>query len=432
MKWPGRNLGIFKERAIQCRIIEILNPSFTILFVTPGVEQVDELIPVGSFEFEDLVEHLPEVCHSFESVPVQPIRFFGTHGTLAGYMSEFLRSLLQNPVPYLVSNTIFDTVLFTEHLAIIYISGNMARLNAEDIVARELTQDNARLSSYDMLSPLIFEVGHRRKGRLGKFIPTANFGEVRERTDAEKIRAKWYPNSTWCPSRHFWKFRLAGTDVVLFKTGVIAVDTPHESGGLELVNLVLACGELLGIRCRPLGSSDLGDIDIAENGTYIGFSHPAEILDVDKIQPRLVGESGVRHLILLASKVAADVELSRDCRLWHAATDHFWSGELLQAFILGWTVIERWLQKFWMNKLTSKNVEGSRLKKLSRTDTYTADVIIETLRIIEEFSEETYRTLDEIRRARNRAIHDGVIPPSETAISCIRFANTIIRQRAEQ
>lgn len=80
--------------------------------------------------------------------------------------------------------------------------------------------------------------------------------------------------------------------------------------------------------------------------------------------------------------LTADQQLSDNLGLLLDSYTYLHQGQFTPAFVLTWTILERECNKIWHDHLVKKGISKDRLQKLSRTDRWSADDVIESLNLL--------------------------------------------------
>ena len=103
-----------------------------------------------------------------------------------------------------------------------------------------------------------------------------------------------------------------------------------------------------------------------------------------------------------------------------------------EALTLSWSICEQILYQLWKKFLNEANeresssrISKNRRQKLIGRD-YTASIIVEILELIEVLDQQTYRSLDACRRARNGWIHELKTPKQNQVEVCVRMAQDLL------
>lgn len=105
-----------------------------------------------------------------------------------------------------------------------------------------------------------------------------------------------------------------------------------------------------------------------------------------------------------------------------------------------WVVIEAFLNRRWRTHLhhistrkvgsKKKFINSHRMKKLT-SNNYTASIITESLSLMGKLSFEEYQLIEEVRRARNKWMHELAKVPLEHAMSAVKTTSLLFNSEYE-
>jgi len=144
-----------------------------------------------------------------------------------------------------------------------------------------------------------------------------------------------------------------------------------------------------------------------------------------------VSERQISEIINIAGKIFKEGKHVEDMRLLSEAFTHLHDAEYAQSFIMSWTILERYLSELWKKKIQEKNVDGNRTSKLMDTNRWSADHLVEVLNLDGIIKEEDYDKFMDMKRKRNRFIHQGKQLFREDATQCFNMAKAIVVNRIE-
>ncbi|RLE60953.1 MAG: hypothetical protein DRJ35_01740 [Thermoprotei archaeon] len=84
-------------------------------------------------------------------------------------------------------------------------------------------------------------------------------------------------------------------------------------------------------------------------------------------------------------------------------------GDLREAFVNGWAVVEYHVTMLWESLL--EGLDGERRRKLRDSNYMNMDRIIEALNLFNKIDDETYKWLMRLKKTRNKVIHKLKDPP---------------------
>lgn len=221
-----------------------------------------------------------------------------------------------------------------------------------------------------------------------------------------------------------WTCKYGDVDLLIFNNGVLAADHRHKQRAIEALNSFFAYAFFENVQCKPLRLQDVGTVTIDQDGRVKQYSG---ITGAERDSRNSISNSKLNQLTKQFNQ-ETDTELNLERRLLHLAYNHLEAEEHLQAFTLAWIVIERRVTKLWEEKLIQKGYSGKRLEELCEPDRYTMSVKIDMLEVSMVLPQDHASKLNTIRRARNKASHEGRIPTVEATRDCLSLAKEFIRQ----
>ncbi len=277
------------------------------------------------------------------------------------------------------------------------------------------------LATEERRFPDRYYFAHTGKDRMAHFgrLPTGVvIGEVPQKSFWENIEESWATPDVARIGGKVWKTTLAEVEVLAFSSGAVAADTSDPAEALNAINLLLAALNVHGIRCTQITSSELGKIHVNGCGLAYAWSIQAHSNRQAHYGDSPIPEEILQSAFRFADDVNRDRKLAEVLKLHHSAWDHFVGGELLQAFIVQWTVVERLLTRMW-NRYLAEHVDNKKRREgLAENRDLTISLIVELLCLVGEIDEETHSESHAMRRIRNKVIHDGLIPDAEHARRC--------------
>ncbi len=152
-------------------------------------------------------------------------------------------------------------------------------------------------------------------------------------------------------------------------------------------------------------------------------------LDVFLKERRIIPISKLQYIMKLAEELIKEEPIYESLRLLVQSSTNLNKGEINQAFILSWTIIEQYLNYKWNLLIDSKGITGKRRKKLLKGRDYSISVIIEILNLNDHLSNDELILLNKLRKARNDFMHEMRSIPRDLAQTSLFLARKLIKKR---
>jgi hypothetical protein len=110
---------------------------------------------------------------------------------------------------------------------------------------------------------------------------------------------------------------------------------------------------------------------------------------------------------------------------------HLQSSEYPQCFVMGWTVVERFVASMWDAFLKDKSITGKRRQKLRQAMLWTTDDILESLNLAEAIDSQVYSSLMSLKDKRNKILHRGEIASEEDAEQCFQASLALVQRSVQ-
>jgi len=117
--------------------------------------------------------------------------------------------------------------------------------------------------------------------------------------------------------------------------------------------------------------------------------------------------------------------LCQDLILLLKAFGSFAQGEYTISFVLGWIIIERWINHLWNDLLWEKSISGNRKSRLTGIK-WEIHHKLETLNLVGKLNNSDYEMLNKFREIRNNILHKGENVKKDDAKKCLEFAYKIV------
>lgn len=247
--------------------------------------------------------------------------------------------------------------------------------------------------------------------------------------------------STWPHNAKAFDMIIDGHQVIVNDDGLVFVETKHKEHALKLLNLIMACGTLHGHNFYAIREHELALVDYDERTlTLTSMSwnpgtRRAPLLH-SRFNPRsadlartAVEPETVRKILSTAGKLFAHEDLAYDMRLFNEGLTHFDNWEFAPAFVMGWSVIERHYHDLWKSLVLKRNITGDRLNKLTKSGQWTLDIVLESLNLKSEISDNSYKQLMGLKHKRNNFYHKAKPISKEDAVNCLDYAKKLVYEK---
>ena len=264
--------------------------------------------------------------------------------------------------------------------------------------------------------------------------PHVRVGALHEPTPLEVLHGdRWLPDPSF---EKAFDVQYDGRLLVVQKDGLIAIESESTEDAINDLNHLMACFLIRGLDVRAVRAKEIckAEIDPIRNGVSswmtegssirtaslpIGFEHPNLAFLPEVEIDRLKG------MISEAEVVSGDQYVRSALSFLLEAHTHFESQEFRQSFVMSWFIIESWLNKNWADALTERNVSKTRKDRLNESDRITVAVRSEMLELLGVIGEAQLRKVNELRKIRNKVIHNGYDPIQPEAKDALEFAKEL-------
>ena len=259
-------------------------------------------------------------------------------------------------------------------------------------------------------------------------------GEVPTRS-AEEILYGVMPENLMFPTKAF-DAEYKSRKLVVNRDGFMAIEANSPTEATEHLNEIISTASPLNINFIAVREYEVGQADIIPGNLTIGGpTHPMASIRSTAFQipfgsPWLsppinrpqISEESLKNVISNAESLMSDPFIKSILPFLLEARTHFEASEYRQCFVMSWLVVETWLRREWINALKDQGVSKSRMKKLTETGTWTADVMSEALSLLGNIDVGMLSSLSSHRRRRNKVVHEGYSPSEKEAQQALDFA----------
>ncbi len=273
------------------------------------------------------------------------------------------------------------------------------------------------------------------------FYPPIWVGEIPKRSFKEKAQRQFFPK----PREHFTtKYR--GFLTIIQQDGLLAIVNESKMEALDMLNEIMGVALVLGLSCYAIREPEVGEIKIDSETLAIKSSTMSLVSDrtrqastwgepsyMSMMMPTtfLLSKEDVIDLLNGAGKITRDVEIKKSLLFLLESYTHLLSSEYPQCFVMGWTVVERYIASMWDAFLKDKSITAERRKKLRRGMVWTTDDIVESLNLAGAIDAQSYSSLMSLKDKRNKILHRGEKATKDDADQCFKVALAIVQNSVQ-
>lgn len=324
-----------------------------------------------------------------------------------------------------------------------FVSGNICSTNPVEIV-------NNIISKNIVEAPKLNTKSDTKKG-LPKtdfkafgtyFYPPIWIGEIPKKSFKEKTQKHSLPRSGEC-----FTIKYKGFQVVARQDGLLAITNESKMEVLEMLNEIMGVALILRLPCYAIRESEIGEITINSDTLAMNVSTMSLVSDRTR-QVSLWGEDYYRsmltpttfllskedmiELLNRAERIIRDVEIKKSLLFLLESYTHLQSSEYPQCFVMGWTVVERYIASSWQDFLKNKSIGGKRRQKLRQGSLWTTDDILESLNLAGAIDDQRYSSLMSLKDKRNKILHRGETATKDDADQCFKVALELIEHSVQR
>jgi hypothetical protein len=130
-------------------------------------------------------------------------------------------------------------------------------------------------------------------------------------------------------------------------------------------------------------------------------SNPRKIQEISK--------SDLESIIMNSEKMTINTIMRSYLMVFLDSCTHYYNEEYVPSFLLGWMLIEKYVDEVWESFLTDSSISKKRREKLTGPF-WTADDKIESLNLMEKIKTERYKKIMKFKQTRNKILHEGLTP----------------------
>jgi len=269
------------------------------------------------------------------------------------------------------------------------------------------------------------------------FYPPVWIGEIPKRSFKEKAQKQFFPKS-----RNHLITKYRGFQAIIQQDGLLAIVNEDKIKALDMLNEIMGVALVLGVCCYAIREPEVGEIKIDSDTLAIKGSTMSLVSDrtrqisawgepsyISMMMPTtyLLSEEDMIDLLNRAGRITRDVEIKKSILFLLESYTHSQSSEYLQCFVMGWTVVERYVASIWDDFLKDKSIAGKRRQKLRQGLLWTTDDIVESLNLAGAIDAQSYSSLMSLKDKRNKILHRGETATKDDADQCFKVALALVQ-----
>jgi len=271
------------------------------------------------------------------------------------------------------------------------------------------------------------------------FYPPVWIGEIPKKSFKEKAQRQFLK-----PREHF-TVEYRGFKTIIQQDGLITIVSESKIEVFDMLNEIMGVALVLGLPCYAIREPEVGEITI-DSETLAIKGHTMSLVSDRTRQVSTWGEPSYMSMMIpttfilskeniidilnRADRITKDDELKKSLLFLLESYTHLQSSEYPQCFIMGWTVVERYIASVWDEFLKKKSISGDRRNKL-RGLSWTTDDILESLNLAGEIDNQDYSDIMSLKQKRNKIIHKGEIATKDDVEQCFKVALTIVQHSVQ-
>ena len=253
------------------------------------------------------------------------------------------------------------------------------------------------------------------KGFGAYFLPPIIIGKSPELTISDRLHGtmSWHIHELY---RKSFVRPFGETPVIITNDGYVGVCTSDSELAIRILNTIMATFEIKGLEARAVREHELSEIDYdPETLNITSFSYdpdttrnkPFDCYPKETMPERAtreIKEETIKNLIDTASKTFEDPGMVKITVGFGDMLAHFRDSEFPQAFITGWTIIEKCISQRWKDKVGSRLADAQKDPKRPLS----VDKMLKALR--PTMLGQNYDMFMDLKDIRNKHLHrDGQI-----------------------
>jgi len=232
------------------------------------------------------------------------------------------------------------------------------------------------------------------------FYPRIWIGEIPKRTFREKAKKQFFPKS-----REHFVAEYKDVRIIIQQDGLLAIAHENKMIALDMLNEIMGVALISGLPCFAIREPEVGEIKIEQATLAIKSSTMSLVSDrtrmagqlgepsyVSMIMPTtfLLTKEDIVELLNMADRIMRDAEIKKSIIFLLESYTHLQSSEYNQCFVMGWTVVERYIASLWDDFLKQRSITGKRRNKLRQGLLWTTDDIVESLNLAGSIDIQSY------------------------------------------
>jgi len=105
-----------------------------------------------------------------------------------------------------------------------------------------------------------------------------------------------------------------------------------------------------------------------------------------------------------------------------------YKGGYTAGYLFGWMIIETFISKIWKDYVESNKTKIDK-KNLLDTNRWTTSHYIEILSLTNKMEEQVRELIHNLRKKRNKIVHEKITVDEKEALKCLNIARTILWNR---
>ena len=270
------------------------------------------------------------------------------------------------------------------------------------------------------------------------FFPPITMGKEHKPTIEELMHNAPSP---WTYNNKAFDTKIGKRQVIVNNDGFVFVETESKEQALQILNLIMAWGPfynlgLYAVREHELAEADYDEENLTLTGMKWNSGTRRAYLFENRYNPKntdatriAVEPEIIQEILSNTEKLLAHEELAEDMRLLNEGRTHFANAEYAPSFIMGWSMVERHYLGFWHALLSRNSINGERLSKLTRSNQWTLDHVLESLNLQGKIDKRSYGALMELKKNRNKFYHKGGHIMRDDAERCLTYAVRLLDEK---
>ena len=274
------------------------------------------------------------------------------------------------------------------------------------------------------------------------FYPPIWIGEIPKRSFKEKAQRQSFPK----PREHFTT-KYKGFLTIIQQDGLLAIVNESKIEALDMLNEIMGVALVLGLSCYAIREPEVGEIKIDSDTLAVKGSTMSLVSDrtrqvnqfgepsyMSMMMPTtfLLSKGDIVEILNRAGEITRDVETKKSLLFLLESYTHLQASEYPQCFVMGWTVVERYIASMWDEFLKDKSITGKRRQKLRQGMLWTTDDIVESLSLAGAIDTQSYTSLMSLKDKRNKILHRGETATKEDAEECFKVALELVQHSVQR